>query len=331
MPDSEQIREWTTFVNTISNGYKKSQLLFTAVKAGIFDLLETPQDSEAVAASLGWSERGVSLMLNGLVACGLLKKDESRYSNAPIAFATLAKKGQAYQGDIIKHNLGSWEHWSTLDERVRTGRGLASSEKRSGESLRNFILGMANTAQLSAQAVLSTMDLSPYGHMLDLGGGPGAYSIAFTQAYPNLRATLFDRADVVEIAKEQCAAAQCLHRIDFITGDCLNDDLGTGYDFVFISNLIHSFSEADNAALLRKVYHALEPGGMLLIKDFIVENDRSGPPFSLMFALHMLVHTEGGNTYSYDEIQAWTDEAGFEGGESIALTPQTRLWIVHKT
>ncbi len=97
-----------------------------------------------------------------------------------------------------------------------------------------------------------------------------------------------------------------------------------------MSNIIHSFSSAENAGIVKKVYDALVPGGALIIKDFILENDRSGPAFSLICALHMLVHTEGGNTYTYDEIGEWTAAAGFEEGAVFSLTPQTRLWMVRK-
>ena len=330
MQDLNRLREWTGVVNNIANGYKKSQILFTALKAGFFDLLITERAGASVAEALGWSERGVVMLLDGLVAMDLLEKRGDIYKNTPLASATLAKDGCAYQGDILSHNLSSWDDWAALEERVRTGTGVPYGERRTGQALRNFILGMSNIARLSAREVLQAVDLSGYRHMLDLAGGPATYPIAFMEACPGLRATLGDRPEVVEIAGEQVAAAGLEGRFDYITGDCLADDIGSGYDLVFVSNLIHSFSDEENASLVKKVYGALEPGGVIIIKDFIVENDRSGPAFSLIFALHMLVHTRGGNTYSFNEVRNWTDSAGFGPGDAIALTPQTRLWIAQK-
>lgn len=330
MQDLNQLREWTGVVNNIANGYKKSRILFTAFKAGIFEFLETERDAKDVAGILGWSERGVAMLLDGLVALDLVEKKDGRYRNAAMASACLARGGIAYQGDILSHNLSSWEDWVTLEDRVRTGTCASSGEERTGQALRNFILGMSNIANLSAREVLQAVDLSGYGRMLDLAGGPATYSIAFLQAHPGMRATLFDRAPVIEIAREQVAAAGVGDRFTYIAGDCLSDDIGRGYDLVFISNLIHSFSNDENARLVRKVFEALAPGGTIIIKDFIVENDRSGPAYSLIFALHMLIHTPGGNTYTYEEIRCWTDSAGFGPGTSISLTPQTRLWIARK-
>jgi len=328
--DLSQLREWSGYVSNIANGYKKSRILFTAFTAGVFDLLEEEREAGAMAAVLHWSERGTAMLLDGLVAMELLTKHAGRYRNTPMASACLARSGAAYQGDILRHNLSSWDDWVMLEDRVRTGTSAAPTEERFGQALRNFILGMGNIAKMSAEEVLQAVDLSGYGHVLDLAGGPATYGIAFLKAHPRMRATLFDRPSVVEIAREQVDAAGLGERFDYIAGDCLADDIGSGYDLVFISNLIHSFSSEENAGIVKKAYDALVPGGTILIKDFIMENDRSGPAYGLVFALHMLVHTRAGNTYTYDEIRSWTEAAGFGPGTALSLTPQTRLWIARK-
>lgn len=329
MDDLAQLRQWTGYVNNIANAYKKSQILFTALKADLFELLVSECSATDIAAKVGGSERGISMLLDGLVAIDLVQKKNGRYKNLPIAQTCLTKGGSAYQGNILHHNLSSWDAWAALDERVRTGTCAPRSE-RTGDALRNFILGMSNIATLSAREVLAAVDLSGYTRLLDLGGGPGTYAITFLKAHGQMAATLFDRPEVVEIAKEQVQIAGLESRFNYIKGDCLSSDIGTGYDLVLVSNLIHSFSNEENARLVKKVYNALAPGGAVLIKDFIVENDRSGPPYSLIFALHMLVHTPGGGTFTYEEIQGWTDAAGFDAGTNISLTPQTRLWIAKK-
>lgn len=330
MQNLDVLREWTGHISTIANAYKKSAILFTAFNSGIFDLLEREAGAGEIAASLGWSERGTAMLLDGLVALELLEKHSGKYRNTPSASACLVRNGEAYQGNILRHSQGSWDAWSHLEDRVRTGTCPPDEERWKDQSLRDFILGMSNIAKLSAQEVLQAVDLSGFSHVLDLAGGPGTYAIAFLNAHARMRATLFDRPDVVEIACEQVAAAGLEDRFSYIAGDCLIDAIGQGYDLVLMSNLIHSFSDSENASLVEKVFDALAPGGAIIIKDFILENDRSGPAFSLIFALHMLVHTPGGNTYSYDEIGRWTDQAGFEKGRALALTPQTRLWIARK-
>ena len=159
---------------------------------------------------------------------------------------------------------------------------------------------------------------------------PASYSIAFVSPARGMRATLFDRPEVIDIAKEQVGAAGCGNRIAYIPGDFMVDPMGSGYDLVLLSNIIHSYGPENNRKLVRKCFDALEPGGMMILKDFIPEDDRSGPPFSLLFALHMLIHTGEGDTYTYEEVASWTDSAGFAPGRVVDMTPQSRLWLVEK-
>ena len=330
MEDLQQLREWTGKISSLASGYKMSQILYTAFNAGVFELLDAPKSPSEIATTLNWSERGTAMLLDGLVALELVTKENNCYKNTEASAVCLVKGGGAYQGHILRHNLNSLKDWLALPDRIRTGTCGPAGENRSGEPLRDFILGMNDIATISAREVLQALDLSAYKHVLDLAGGPASCSIAFLQAIPDMRATLFDKPPVVEIAREQVDVAGLGDRFDYIGGDCMTDDLGKGYDLVFMSNIIHSFSAEDNAALVKRAHEALAPGGAILIKDFIMENDRSGPAFGLIFALHMLVHTPAGGTYTYDEVKGWTNAAGFKNGNAISLTPQTRMWIAHK-
>lgn len=189
---------------------------------------------------------------------------------------------------------------------------------------------MSDIAKFSAVELLDALDLSGRRHLLDLGGGPATYALSFLGKYPEARATLFDRAEVVEIAREEVERAGLAERMSYRTGDMTTNDLGEGYDVVLLSNIIHSFGPEENLDVFRRCYKALAPGGLFIIKDFLVDNDRSGPPFSLLFALNMLVGTENGDTYTYAEVDGWASEAGFVNGRSMELTPQSRLWLCEK-
>jgi len=330
MQDLQQLREWTGKISHIASGYKMSQILYTAFDAGLFDLLDSAKTAAEIASAFQWSERGSRMLLDGLVALELATKTDGAYRNTEAASACLTKTGNAYQGHILQHNHNSWNDWMLLADRVRTGTCEAKGENRTGASLRNFILGMRDIATMSAREALQALDFREYKHILDLACGPATYAITFLQEYPQMKATLFDKPEVIEIAREQVADAGLAERFSYLAGDCITDDLGSGYDLVFMSNIIHSFSNEENAALVKRAYDALIPGGAILIKDFIMDNDRSGPAFGLIFALHMLVHTPAGDTYTYDEIKSWTDRAGFRNGKIVSLTPQTRLWFAQK-
>ncbi len=328
----QEMMELMAQVNTIANAYKRSQILFTALDGNVFALLEQSATAALVAEKTGWNPRGTAMLLDGLVALQLVTKQDGAYRNGKAASACLVPGAPAWQGDILRHTRASWEAWAQLPQCVATGDcSTVREHELSGAALRNFILGMDNVASFSAPEVLRGVDLSRHTSMLDLAGGPATYSAVFLKAHPHMRATLFDRAAVIAIAREKVAAAGLQDRFSYIAGDCLTDAYGGPYDLVFLSNIVHSFSPEQNEAVVRRAHDALAPGGSIIIKDFLVENDRSGPAFSLIFSLHMLVHTPGGGTYSFEEVEGWTNRAGFLPGRAVSITQQTRLWIADKS
>jgi ubiquinone/menaquinone biosynthesis C-methylase UbiE len=318
-------------VNAISTAFVRSQVLFTANALEVFSLLEAPASAADVARERDLDPRGARMLLDGLVALDLVTKAAGRYVNAPAASECLVPGKPTYQGHIIRHQSHGWEMWGRMPESIREGRAVDEGPReRSPEELRAFILGMSDIGRHSAADMLEALDLSPYRHMLDLGGGPATYAIAFLKANPQMRATVFDLPEVCDIAREQVALAKMNARFEYVCGDFVTDPIGKGYDLILVSNIIHSLGQEKNLALMIRCYEALEAGGLLIVKDFLTDPDRSGPPFSLLFALRMLLATGEGDTYTAEEVAAWTRAAGFEAGKLLDLTPQTRLWLVHK-
>lgn len=323
-------REMGKQINTLARQFMNSQILFAANKAGVFTHLETPSSAEEVAAQCGWSPRTARMLLGGLIALELVEKVDGRYRNTAAASACLVPGKPQFQGNIVRHIENTALAWRHLDESLKTGQGAPKPGPPSADDLRSFILGMKDIGQMSAREIIDAVDLSEYRHVLDLGGGPGSYALAFLGAHADMRATIFDRADVLAIAREQVAAAGMEDRVSYRPGDMLADSIGAGYDLILVSNIIHSFSEADNRRLVAKCFDALPSGGTLIIKDFLTDDDGTGPAYSLIFALHMLVATGDGDTYSFAQVASWTRDAGFADGRVVDLTPQTRLWIVRK-
>ena len=166
--------------------------------------------------------------------------------------------------------------------------------------------------------------------MLDVGGGSGAYSIAFAQANPTLRAEILDLAGVAPIASRHIRAAGLEDRIQVRIGDLRTAELlasGTSYDLVFISAICHMLSPDENLDLLRRSLLALAPGGRVVIQDFILEPDKTAPRFAALFALNMLVGTRAGSSYSEPEYAQWLSAAGFREIHHTRLPGPTGLMI----
>jgi SAM-dependent methyltransferase len=322
--------EFRARLDELAAGYTHSQILFTALRAQVFRCLEGPVRAEDVAHELGWQVRGTRKLLDGLVALGLVEKYHEDYCNAPIAAQCLVSGAPGDQTNILLHRAHGWNAWSKLGLAVKNAEPVADMQGMPEEELRAFILGMDDIARDSAVAVMNAVDLSPYRRVMDLGGGPGSYPITFLERHGEMRATLVDRPKVIAIAREQVEKAGLSGRFDFVEGDLVQDPLPRDHDLIFVSNVVHMLSPDENQELIRRCFEVLAPGGLLILKDFFTDRDHAGPPFSLLFAIQMLLHTPGGDTYSEDEVAAWSEAAGFEKGHVVSLTEQTRLWLAKK-
>jgi cyclopropane fatty-acyl-phospholipid synthase-like methyltransferase len=230
------------------------------------------------------------------------------------------------------HTVHLWPRWSTLTESVRTGTSVAArqTEARGEEWTSAFIAAMHRNATERASLVVEAVGAAPVRRMLDLGGGSGAYSIAFARAHPGLRAEILDLATVVPIARGHIERAGLAERVTARAGNLGDPSYGQGFDLVFVSAICHMLGADENLALLRKSFQALEPGGRILIQDFILERDKTAPRHAALFALNMLVGTEKGSSYSEDEYADWLRETGFHEIRRVRLPGPTGLMIASR-
>ena len=175
-----------------------------------------------------------------------------------------------------------------------------------------------------AEMIVSRMDLTGVNRVLDVGGGSGSYTMAFLKARPEIRVSLFDLPEVTSLAAERLRPAGLLDRVDLIPGNYYHDALPSGHGLAFLSAIIHQNSPEQNRALFRKVLDSLAPRGRIVIRDHVMSPDRTSPKAGALFAINMLVNTEGGGTFTFDEISDWLLKAGFvhprlinEGGDRM--------------
>jgi predicted O-methyltransferase YrrM len=171
------------------------------------------------------------------------------------------------------------------------------------------------------------VDTSRVRRMLDVGGGSGAYSIAFARANGDLTADLLDLAEVAPIAERHIAEAGLTGRVSTRVGDLRSDVLGREYDLVFVSAICHMLSPEENRDLLARCRAALIRGGTLVIQDFILEPDKTAPKSGALFALNMLVGTRAGSSYSVVEYTDWLEAAGFRDIRRVRLPGPAGLMV----
>lgn len=299
--DSRKDLAWLRQISS----FAASRIILTANNFRFFDHLNPPgKTARALAKELSVDVRAAEMLLNSLAAIGLLRKKDLTYSNTPVAARYLVSGKPEYQGDILRHYSTMWDNWSGLDTVLKTGK-----PHRRSHDHESFILGMHNLASLRTKGFLSSLDLSGVTRALDLGGGPGTYSMALAQKCKEV--TLMDFPETLKIAKKVIGKAGLSKRIKLLPGDFTSDDIGTGYDLILISQILHAYDEKACIAMLKKSFQALNPGGRAVIQEFPLDETRTSPLPSALFAINMLVHTTGGNTYTPKEMSGWLKKAGF--------------------
>ncbi len=296
----------------MATAFQRSRVLLTAYELGLFTAINDEWKTSAeVAHALDSDARATDRLMNALTALGLLEKREGRFTNSPAA-ATFLVKGRPDYLAGLAHTAHLWQTWSGLTDAVRRGTGVVGDEvnQRGEEWLRAFIGAMHWRAKGMADGVVALLDLSGVTRVLDLGGGSGAFSMAFVRAGQGIHATVFDLPNVVPLTKSYAQSAGYGGQVSTIVGDYRQDDLPGGFDLVFLAAIVHANSAGENRALIRKCARATEPGGQVVVLDQIMNEDRTAPLPAAMFALNMLVGTGAGDTYTESEVRGWMEDAG---------------------
>lgn len=306
----------TSFQRITNSAYsfREPRVLLTAFELDIFTLVGMePKSSEEIANLAATNPRATDRLLNALCASGFLRKRNGSFANTPLTSRFLVRGGPEYLGGLM-HQVHLWDTWSTLTEAVRRGSRAAERGPASGHGanvLEAFIAAMHTRAIRQAPVIVKLINLKNVRLVLDVGGGSGAFSFAFARAKKGLSAIVFDLPNVVQLTQRYIKAENLERSVSTIAGDYTVDELGDNFDLVFMSAIIHSNSTEANRRLFRKAFEALNPGGRLVVSDFIMNDDRTSPAAGAYFALNMLVNTAEGDTYSESEIRNWMKEAGF--------------------
>ena len=320
------------YVFEILSGYQKSIVLMVANRLDLFTALgEDDLAADKLAERLSATPDGTGRLADALVALGFLLKSHGKYRNAPIAKEFLVRGAPRYQGDIIRHHENCHTNWSRLVEVVKKGSLIVESLKpRSPSDTDAFIRGMANIAHGSGKELAESLDLRGVRRVLDVGGGPGVYAIEMLKVLPEATGVVLDLKEPLRIAAEFVEAAGMKERIELRDGDLTEVDFGEGFDLVLISNIIHSFMPVDNASLFERAARCLSPTGRLVVKDFLMNEDRSGPVFPALFAINMLVGRSCGTAYNFPDILSWLNEAGLAPVQRFTIARHSHVIVAAK-
>ena len=311
-------------LDAMSGAYQEARILQTAVELDLFPAIGDGADSAAVAAARGLEPRACELFLNALVAVELLEKADGVFTLAAVSRAYLLPDSATYFGHMVGFESDGWHLWTHLGEALKTGAPVRTPDmwQRNPEDTRRFIMAMHSlvSARGDADFLAGILDLTGVSRLLDVGSGPGTYPIALCKRHPELSATIFDLPGTLGVTKDVLVAEGMDRRIELVGGDYNQDPLPGGFDAVFLSNIIHGEDDAGVKGLIAKCFDALVPGGRIIVKDHILNREKTHPACGAVFSLHMLLATRG-RDYSFDEVAGWMADAGFAAPTETPLSP----------
>jgi predicted nicotinamide N-methyase len=312
--------------------------LEAAIRHRVFDVLDGGAKTVAeVAKETGASERGLAAVMNALVGLDFLAKGhDGRYSLTPESATFLVSYKPSFMGGLIRHGSGQViPKWLHLNEVVATGRpAVAVNQQGDGtEFFQQFVNDIFPLSYPAAQALAKYLDCNVEGRMirvLDLATGSGVWGIAQAQCSDAVHVTVVDWPGVIPATRKTVAKFGFSERFTFVEGDLDHADFGGGHDVAILGHILHSEGRERSRTLLAKTFKALNSGGTIAIAEFLVNPDRTGPLNALLFAVNMLVNTDTGDTYSFEEIAEWLTEAGFVNARTLEAPGPSPLILATK-
>lgn len=320
----------------MASAFQESSLLFAASDLGVFGKLNELESADAseLARALQLNERGMRLLLNACTAIGLLQKEGERFSNSPEAAAFLVPGRPGDLSGALRYNRDVYDAWGKLKNLARTGTPVEDPQIHLGDNrarTHDFAMSMHGKAIAMAKTVLSMLDLADRRRLLDVGGGPGTFSMLIAKAHPEIRCTVLELPPIVSIGKELIAREAEAERVTLLPGDYRTTLFPGGNDVILLFGMLHQESVATIRDLLVRAYDALVPGGVVYVMDMMTDQSHVNPPFSAMFAVNMALTKEHGWVFSDAELRQWMSEAGFQDFAVRPLPPPMPHWMASAT
>ncbi|MFW2586768.1 methyltransferase [Sagittula sp. SSi028] len=323
-------------VSDIAFGFMGSKALFAALEIGVFTALtEGPLSAQGLAARTEVDGDRAETLLTALTGLGLVTRTDGCYANSPAAEAFLVKGAKYDFGDYLRLQVGRQMYGlldqieDALTDRLPEGATASYAEWFSDPEQARLYSQSQHAGSLGpARQLLRKVDLSGARRLLDVGGGTGAWSITLCSALPDLSATIVDFPNVAALGQDYVATAGLTDRIRYHHGNALEVDWPAGQDLVLMSYLFSGVPGESHSGLLSQAFDRLEPGGLLLLHDFVVHADRTGPKLAALWQLQHTAFTPHARSLDVGGLTAALEKAGFVDISVSDMIPEMTMLAV---
>jgi ubiquinone/menaquinone biosynthesis C-methylase UbiE len=319
-------------IRDLSNAFRESRILLSAFELKIFTVLDRHMmTSEEVSKKINAETRATERLLNALCAISILKKVHGKFYNTDLSSKYLVEGKPEFMGNLY-HTNHLWHTWSRLTESVMKGSSFKGDQnkKENDDWVEAFISAMHYRGVNQGKILAMMIDLTNVKRVLDVGGGSAAFSMEIVKKNPAIKAVVLDLPHVIPLTKKYVGETGLQEKFEFMEGDYLNIDFEKGYDLILLSAIVHINSYEQNRMLIKKCADALNKNGMIIISDFIMNDNRTQPYHGALFSINMLVGTTNGDTYTEQEMREWFESAELSKIERKNTSFGTDLMIAVK-
>ena len=322
-PELPSPQKFPPLISQLTRSSRRATILLAAVKRGIFEALAESESSGTgggvaagrVAETLRLDGRATEIVLNALAGMKFVRKRGERFRNTPFSRRYLVSSSPRNILGILLHFGNLAKAWADLDEVLVSGKPYWDTAPHRGRRERSaavFARAMYDIGRGVAKKLTAQIDLSGCKSLIDIGGSNGVFSYFFCRRYGGLKAVVFDLPGIIVETKKYLRQYAMGRRIRAVAGDYTTDELPGRHDAALVSHVLHGEGEDGCRQLFASVYGCLNPGGLIIVRDFLLDKSRTSPGGAAVFAVNMLINTTAGRSYTRGEVTRWLKEAGFQ-------------------
>lgn len=298
-----------------------NDLLITAVAHfDVFSYVSKHTPSfDQLCLDLGLAPRPADVLITLLVSMELLERRNGRLNATALAqeyltqdspwslcpyYASLGQRPQCleFQQVLTTDHPASWSSVKRQQDWHESMQNEAFAD--------SFLDAMESRGSYLSVQLACKISLSGHRRVLDIAGGSGVYASQFVSCTDGLSGTVLEQPPVNKATLRFLARKGLSSRMNTCCTDMFSG-LPEGYDVHIYANVLHDWDRPDVDRLCQLSFKSLVPGGLIVIFDAHLNEDKSGPLEVAEFSC-LLMHSTKGRCYSSAEIISALSEAGFE-------------------
>lgn len=314
----------------MASAYWHSCIIHAANHINVFNIIgDKKKDIDTLVKETNTDKRVLDSLLTACVTLGLLEREGNSFSNTLLSRTFLTWSSKFYQGGIVYMFENWYASWGKLLSVVRTGKPAVQMHREySEEETKNYIMGMHNRALSQSKVLMDMVNLSGKRQFLDVGGGPGTFTIMFCKKYPELRGIVMDLPHTLRITREIIKEYNITDRVSTREGDYNIDPFVMGNDAILLSSMTNQESPERIKSLLKKCFDSMNSKGIIMLQEQLLNPEKTGPQLAALIGVNQCIHTEGGRAYSTTEMEEFMRDIGFVDILSRPMSPPSPFMLI---